>query len=364
MAESKHRGRVLVAMSGGVDSSVAAALLQEQGYDVYGATMRLWASETADERAGGCCSLASVEDARRVAHRLGIPFYVLNFRDAFRTQIVEQFIAEYKAGRTPNPCIACNRHMKFDLFLQKALALGLDYIATGHYARRVCDDSGRCWIEKAADEHKDQTYALYNIKPEQLAHILFPLGDLRKDEVREVARRYHLPTAEKEESQEICFIPDNDYRRWLSDEVGLPSQPGNIVNRAGQVLGQHTGIYNFTIGQRRGLGIVYEEPLYVIAIRPEQNEVVVGTRDEVWSYSLLADDVNLLYWPCTDSDPPLAAKIRYSAAEVPCEIELLPDRQMRVFFQQPVRAATPGQAVVVYAGRKVVGGGTIQRIIE
>lgn len=354
------KGKVLVGMSGGVDSSVAALLLQEQGYEVVGATMRLWspAGEAYYDNPGGCCSLSAVDDARRVADRLGIPFYVLNFRQPFAERVVDYFVAEYQAGRTPNPCIACNRHIKFDLFLQKAFALGLDYIATGHYARRVSvgDD---CYLEKGRDVDKDQTYALYSITNQQLRHVLFPLGELTKPEVRQLARLHQLPTAEKAESQEICFIPDDDYKRFLQQEAGLPDRPGDIVGTDGQVIGRHTGVHNYTIGQRRGLGITWPEPLYVLAVHPERAEVVVGTAGEVWSQELLANDCNLLYWPTSGATAELTGKIRYNATEQPCLVELLPERQMRVHFHQPTRAITPGQAVVLYAGERVVGGGTI-----
>ncbi len=356
------KGKVLVAMSGGVDSSVAAVLLREQGYEVVGATMRLWSPEGEEyfDNPGGCCSLASVEDARRVANELSIPFYVLNFRDAFADKVVNYFVDEYRRGNTPNPCIACNRHMKFDLFLQKAQSLGLDYMATGHYARRVETDDG-CHLEKAADEQKDQTYALYGITRAQLAHTLFPLGDLQKPEVRELARQHNLPTAAKAESQEICFIPDDDYKRFLEQEAGIAARPGKIVLPDGRVLGKHSGVQNFTVGQRKGIGVTWPEPLYVLEVRPETDEVVVGTAAEVFGDELVAADCNLLYWPWTDQTVELAAKIRYNAKETPCLVELLPERRMRVKFLQAVRAITPGQAVVLYAGRRVVGGGIIQR---
>ncbi|MGI6357413.1 MAG: tRNA 2-thiouridine(34) synthase MnmA [Bacillota bacterium] len=356
------KGKVLVAMSGGVDSSVAAVLLREQGYEVVGATMRLWspAGEEYYDHPGSCCSLSSVEDARRVAASLDMPFYVLNFREAFADKVVAYFIESYRAGNTPNPCIACNRYMKFDLFLQKALALGLDYMATGHYVRRVVEGD-RYYLEKAKDEQKDQSYALYNITNEQLWRILFPLGDLTKSEVRAIARQYGLPTAEKEESQEICFIPDDDYKRFLEQEAGMQARPGKIVLTDGRVVGEHNGVQNYTVGQRRGLGVTWPEPLYVLAVQPETNQVVVGTADQVWSDQLIADDCNLLYWPWSEDTVELTAKIRYHAAAVPCLAQLLPPRQLRVRFLQPVRAITPGQAVVLYADRRVVGGGIIQR---
>lgn len=349
-------------MSGGVDSSVAAVLLREQGYEVVGATMRLWSPQGAEyyDSPGSCCSLSSVEDARKVAASLDIPFYVLNFRDAFADKVVHYFIESYRAGNTPNPCIACNRHLKFDLFLQKALALGLDCMATGHYARRVAEGE-HFYLETAKDKRKDQSYALYNITPEQLGRILFPLGDLTKEQVRTVARKYGLPTAEKEESQEICFIPDDDYKRFLQEEAGMEPRPGTIVLTDGRVVGEHHGVQNYTVGQRRGLGITWPEPLYVLAVNPETGQVVVGTADEVWSDRLLAADCNLLYWPWADRSAELHAKIRYHAPVVPCKVQLLPERQMQVQFLQPVRAITPGQAMVVYAGQRVVGGGIIQR---
>lgn len=359
----KIKPRVLVAMSGGVDSSVAALLLQEQGYEVAGATMRLWTSAAATNAADDCPSLTTVADARHVARRLHIPFYVFDFSKAFREQVVAGFIKEYESGRTPNPCITCNRYFKFGLFLQKALALHFDYIATGHYVRRQCDtETGLCWLEKADDHHKDQSYALYNITEKQLRHTLFPLGDLTKEEVFAIARRHDLIRAGKAESQEICFIPDDDYRRFLTEEMGLKNPPGQIISQSGRVLGRHGGIHNFTIGQRRGIGLTHAEPLYVTAIRPETGQIVVGTTDEVWSQELLADDVNLVHWP-TDAMAELTAKIRYNARDVACSVELLPEGRMRVIFKQPVRAATPGQAIVLYSGSKLVGGGTIQQII-
>jgi tRNA-specific 2-thiouridylase len=324
--------------------------------------MRLWSPEGEEyfDNPGGCCSLSSVEDARRVAGRLGIPFYVLNFREAFADQVVSYFIEAYRSGLTPNPCIACNRYLKFDLFLQKAVALGLDCIATGHYARRMVE-GGRCYLEKARDDHKDQTYALYNITADQLQRILFPLGELTKPEVRELARQLELPTAEKAESQEICFIPDNDYQRFLQQKAGISPRPGNIVLPDGRVVGRHNGVQNYTVGQRKGLGIAWPEPLYVLEVRPATAEVVVGAGDLVWSDELLAEDYNLLYWPVSGDLAELTGKIRYNAPDEPCQVQLLPGQRMRVRFHRPVRAITPGQAVVLYHGQRVVGGGTISR---
>ncbi|MGE5591897.1 MAG: tRNA 2-thiouridine(34) synthase MnmA, partial [Bacillota bacterium] len=291
-----EKKRVVVALSGGVDSSVTAALLKREGYDVIGVTMQTWpdlSDEVEEIRQGGCCSVAAVDDARRVADKLDIPYYVLNFKENFQEKVIDYFLREYTHGRTPNPCIACNRYVKFDELLRRAQALDADYIATGHYAKVEQDsDSGRFVLRKSVDSGKDQTYALYNLTQPQLAHTLMPLGYYEKTVTRRIARELGLATANKPDSQEICFVLDDDYKRFIAEKAPEAVKPGPILDTRGRVLGTHTGLPNYTVGQRRGLGLTASQPLYVVDLLPEQNAVVVGTGEETLSDRLEADDLN------------------------------------------------------------------------
>ena len=358
--------RVVIGMSGGVDSSVAAAVLKEQGYDVVGVTMRLWDGETVEgeELESTCCSLSAVEDARRVAFHLGIDYYVLDFRKEFSASVIDYFANEYLLGRTPNPCIACNRHLKFDAMLKKAELLGADKVATGHYANIDYDAaSGRYLLRRAAAATKDQTYALYALTQAQLAHTLMPLGQFKsKDEVREYAKKLGLPTAKKKDSMEICFVPDQDYAAFIQRRVGALPPEGDFVDLEGNVLGRHKGVVHYTVGQRKGLGIAFGKPMFVVRIDAAKNQVVLGESGSEFSDSLLAIDENLI--PFDDITAPIRAdiKVRYSAKPAPGEISR-EGKYLRVRFDQPQRAITPGQAVVFYQpnGDLVLGGATILR---
>lgn len=355
---------VVVAMSGGVDSSVAAALLKEQGHDVIGVTLNVWPEASpaeADARHSACCSLDSVEDARRVADRLGVPHYTLNFRDVFDRTVIQNFVEEYASGRTPNPCVRCNRFVKFEALLAKALSWGADYLATGHYARVGRSADGRYTLRKAVDGSKDQSYALYSLTQEQLAHALFPLGEMEKAETRRLAAELGLVTAEKPESQEICFVSDDDYAAFLRRRLPATACPGPIRNREGAVLGTHPGVAFFTVGQRRGLGVAAGRPLYVVEIVPEENAVVVGELEEVYSHGLVAEDVNWVSIEEPEEAVRVDARIRYRASEVPARARVCADGALVVEFDEPQRAVSPGQAVVLYQGDLVVGGGTIVR---
>lgn len=350
--------RILVAMSGGVDSSVTAALLKDQGHEVTGVSLQLYERPESVLPGGKtCCSLTDVMDAARVAKRIGIPFEVIDLRKRFQELVIDDFMTEYAAGRTPNPCARCNERIKFGILLEMTSSLGADYLATGHYARIEPDAAGRYQLLKGDDPAKDQSYFLFGMNQEQLSRTLFPVGNMEKRETRELAAKFNLPVAQKHESQEICFIPDNDYVRFLQ-ESGIAPSPGDIVDRSGRKLGSHDGIHNYTVGQRRGLGIAWPEPLYVTAIEKESSRVVVGPRPELEVGGLLAAQT-------TWTDRPLsgpfhgACRIRYRQKPVPCTAELGEDGVLKVQFAEPQQAVTPGQAVVLYDGDRVVGGGWI-----
>ncbi len=346
-------------MSGGVDSAVAALLLKEQGYEVIGITMKLWEGDS--DREDGCCSLSSANDARRVCDLLDIPFYVSNFKEAFQEKVIDYFVDEYFQGRTPNPCIACNKYLKFDDLLKLARSVEAEYIATGHYAKVEYDEpSGRYLLKKSVTARKDQTYVLYCLTQEQLSHIVMPLGTYTKEEVRAIAAKAGLRVANKAESQEICFIEDNDYGRFLKEVRPEDIKEGRFVNQEGKTLGKHKGIVNYTIGQRKGLGITFGKPVFVTRIDPKDNTVTLGEHDELMSTTLFADEINLISMEKLTGEMRVTAKIRYSAKEAPATI--LPEGEgIRVNFDEPQRAITPGQAVVFYDGDVVVGGGIIKR---
>ncbi len=354
--------RVVVGMSGGVDSSVAAYLLKKQGYEVTGVTMQIWQDEDAAAAAenGGCCGLSAVDDARRVAQMLDIPYYVMNFREDFKKYVIDYFVEEYLNGRTPNPCNACNRYVKWESLLRRSLQIGADYIATGHYARVEQLANGRYAVKNSVTAAKDQTYALYALTQEQLARTLMPIGDYTKDEIRRIAAEAGLPVAHKPDSQDICFVPDGDYAAFLDREAGdrVPG-PGNFVSMDGEVLGTHRGITHYTIGQRKGLNLAMGHPVFVAAIRPEKNEVVIGEDADIRGNVIICEQVNYMAMENLDAPRRALAKIRYAHGGSPCLLEKLPDGRVKCTFDEPVRAATPGQAAVFYEDGYVLGGGII-----
>lgn len=358
--------KVFVAMSGGVDSSVAAALLVEEGYEVIGATMQVWdpAVTEIDGEHVGCCSLAAVEDARRVANILGIPHYVINLRQPFQEKVIAYFCREYSQGRTPNPCIACNRYIKFEIFLNRAMAVGADFIATGHYARLLFDPTGnRYLLKRAKDKNKDQTYMLYNLTQQQASRLLTPLGDYTKEEVRKIAAQKNLPVANKAESQDICFITGR-YQDFIKEEAAVEIKPGPFIDLQGRVLGRHKGIPFYTIGQRRGLGLSLGERMYVIDIDPRQNAIIVGPEEALMSPDLVAGENNFILMEELKKPMEVQAQIRYRANGSPAVIIPLDRDKVRVHFYKPQRAITPGQAVVYYLDDFLVGGGVINKRIQ
>lgn len=353
--------KVVIGMSGGVDSSVAAFLLKKQGYDVVGVTMQIWQDEASyvQEENGGCCGLSAVDDARRVANQIEIPYYVMNFKDSFKENVIDYFIQDYLDGKTPNPCIACNRYVKWESLLKRSLDIGADYIATGHYARIVQLENGRWALKKSATAAKDQTYALYNLTQHQLSHTLMPVGEYTKDEIRQIAKEINLRIANKPDSQEICFIPDNNYAGFIEESTGKAPVPGNFVDMQGNVIGKHKGIIHYTIGQRKGLNLALGKPAFVVEIRPETNEVVIGDNADVFYDTLYANKLNFMSIEDLEGQMKVVGKIRYSHQGSPCTIEKVDKDIVKVVFDEPVRAITPGQAVVFYDGDIVVGGGTI-----
>ena len=355
--------RIVVAMSGGVDSSVTAALLHAQGHDVIGVTLDVWPAETpqAQRQRKACCGTSAVEDARRVADRLGIPYYVLNFRELFRETVIADFVREYQRGRTPNPCVRCNQHVKFRPVLARAAILGADYIATGHYVRREQDArTGRYVLRRAGDRQKDQSYVLWPVQQDELARTLFPLSDVDKQEVRALARSFGLAVADKPESQEICFVPAGGYRRYLQQVAPETLEPGIMLSTEGEVLGQHPGVAFFTLGQRRGLGFAHSQPMYVVDIQPERNVVVVGDEADIYTRELLAEEVNWVALSTLDSPQRVLARVRYRMAVAPATVyPAEPAGTMRVVFDEPQRAITPGQSVVLYDDDLLLGGGII-----
>ena len=374
--------KALIAMSGGVDSSVAAALMQKKGYECIGVTMKLYDNEDIQiSREKTCCSLDDIEDARAVARRLGIPYYVFNFKDDFRSKVMDNFAECYMRGETPNPCIECNRHLKFEGLYRRAMELKCDVIVTGHYARISYNEkTNRYELLKGIDETKDQSYVLYNLTQEQLKHTAFPLGEYTKEECRRLAEELGLINARKHDSQDICFVPDGNYKKFIEEYTGKTMPPGNFIDTEGRVIGRHTGICNYTIGQRKGLGIAMGKPVFVKEIRPKTNEIVISDNKELFTDTLYARDFNWISWDegTAEENARVTAKIRYRHEAAPARIRIIKDKAqseslaedeslrpkingelIKLTFDTPQRAVTRGQAVVLYDRERVIGGGTI-----
>ncbi len=353
--------KVMIAMSGGVDSSAAALLLQREGFDVMGVTLRLYDNEDAGiPREKTCCSLDDVNDARSVAARLGMPFYVFNFKDVFRREVMDRFAAAYEKGETPNPCIDCNRFIKFGKLMERRRELGWDYVATGHYARVEQDkDTGRWLLKKGLDPLKDQSYVLYALTQKELSHLLLPLGGMSKEEVRRLAEENGFVNARKRDSQDICFVPDGDYAGFIQRHTGKTFAAGPFVGTHGEVYGEHKGIVRYTVGQRKGLGLSFPQPMYVKEVDPAENKVVLSTHGELFSRELAAEDINLISVEKINRPMRVKAKVRYRQPEQPATVTQTGPDRLRVVFDEPQRAITRGQALVLYDGDAVVGGGKI-----
>ncbi len=359
---SRNKTRVVVGMSGGVDSSATAALLLEQGYDVVGVTLKLWPQDCLARAEDKCCGPQAVTDARAVCHKLGIPYYLIDEAAEFQAKVIEYFAAEYKAGRTPNPCVMCNQNLKFGRLLDRADQLGAQYLATGHFARlEKSADGARTLLKRGRDARKDQSYFLFSLRQEQLARALFPLGEKTKSDTRAVARHCQLKTADKQESMEICFVPDNDYGKFLQQARLVQKHRGEIVDRAGRVLGQHEGIEFYTIGQRRGLGLASPRPLYVVELEAASNRVVVGESAGLERDAFTVDRCNWIPYDTPPESLEVSVKIRYNHPGTAATVTPLPGGRAKVKLHAPQRAVTPGQAAVFYQDDLVVGGGWIER---
>lgn len=344
--------RIAIAMSGGVDSSVTAALLQQQGHQVFGITMQLF--EPHKSGAG-----SAVHDAAMVARQLGIAHHVADFEAEFRQLVINDFVSRYQNGQTPNPCVQCNRFIKFGRLLEKARDLGAEYLATGHYVRKTVDADGTCHLRTACNSHKDQSYFLYTLTQSRLQQIIFPLGEMiSKDEVRRLAAEFSLPVADKGDSQEVCFIPNDDYITFLEQQEGIKPQPGEIVHMSGKVVGRHRGTHRYTIGQRKGMGIAWKEPLHVLEIDAAQNRIIVGEKQHLPQPGLVAEEMNWLILPQSDVFE-AACKIRYRHQPVPCRIMVEADGRCRILFAESQPSVTPGQALVIYQDDELLGGGRI-----
>lgn len=358
---SQKRKRAVVAMSGGVDSSVAAAMMVEQGYDVIGLMMRLW-SEDGKEMLNRCCTPEQMDDARHIAGSLGIPFYVVDVKDYFRDTIVDFYLDQHRLGRTPNPCIECNREIRFNWLYERAMALHADYLVTGHYAQiKQSADSGTFELHTGVDQHKDQSYVLHMLDQEHLAHVRFPVGGMSKPEVRQLAQKFNLPVASKSDSMDLCFLSGEDYRDFLQRHVPEINRPGPILNAVGERLGEHTGLPNYTIGQRKGLGVTSPDPLFVLRKDATENALILGTRADVVTHDLVARNVSWVagYPPKVDEPFNCEVKIRYKARPAPAVVKSLEDGKVKIKFDQPVFGATPGQGAVFYQGSNCLGGGII-----
>ncbi len=351
--------KALIAMSGGVDSSVAAYLMQKAGYECIGVTMRLFSNEDAGiPREKSCCSLDDVEDARQVAYRLGMKYYVFNFTDGFKEKVISKFISDYENGRTPNPCIDCNRYLKFETLFLRAKELGCEKIDTGHYAN-IEKEGGRYLLKKAADPKKDQSYVLYSLTQDELAHTAFPLGEMNKDETRKIAEENGFYNAQKPDSQDICFVPDGDYAKFIRNYTGKDYPSGVFTDKDGKILSRHKGIIGYTKGQRKGLGISSDEPLYVCDILPDENRIVLGRNEDLFTKEISARDVNFIAFETPPEVFRAKVKIRYRQPETPATVFVTGEKDVKIVFDEPQRAATKGQAAVFYDGDTVLGGGVI-----